>query len=207
MKKHSIIICLIIVILAVCTSASTPTSSNYLFKTIHPNTSLYFDASLLSEVLIDIPQNAEVTVVGEPFYQGEILWQKVEYAPFSGYVLYNSIYKSIENEPYNVRIVKAVSKSMGQKISLYVAHDASSEKIEVNDGTKLNLIITEVNYGDFQKVEYQSNTYYVLKDNITTGLSYNQLIAVILASALVVLLIATSLIIIMIRKRKLSIKK
>ena len=200
MKKHSIIICLIIVILAVCTSASTPDSDNYLFKTIHPNTSVYAEASLQSEVLIAIPQNAEVSVIGEPFYQGEILWQEVEYLPFKGYILYNSIYASRENERYNVKIVKAVSKAMGQKIPLFITHDIASDKIEINDGTKIVLIITEVDYGDFEKVEYQGNTYYVFKDNITSGLGYNQLIAVIISATLVVLVVATTLIIIMIRK-------
>ncbi len=207
MKKHSIIVCLIIVILAVCTSASTISSDNYVFKTIHPSTALYTTPSLSSEVLIDIPKNAELIVKGEPFYQGEILWQEVEYSPFSGYVLYNNIYQSKTNEIYSIKIVKAVSKAMGQKISLYAAHDISSEKIEVNDGKKLNMIVTEVNYGNFEKVEYQSNTYFVLKENITTGLSYNQLIAVIIAAAFAVFVIATAVIIFLIRKRKLTIKK
>lgn len=204
MRKFSIIICLIIAILSLCLSASTPPLDQSVIRTIHPKTNLYTTASLQNNVVIILPQNAFVTLIGEPFYQSELLWQEINYEQYNGFVLYNNLYVSLRNDTYSMRIVKATSKAMGQEIALYVTHDITSEHITVCDGTKLNLIVTDIDYGNFSKVEYLGNTYYVISTEITSGLSYNQTIAVIISSALCGAVLIAVFLTVIIKKSKLS---
>ncbi len=204
MRKFSIITCLIIVFLSLCLSASTPAENNTTFKTIYPSTNLYTTSSLQSEVLITIPQNVIVTVINEPFYQNEILWQEVDYEKYNGYVLYNNLYVSMQNDTYTIKIVKATSANMGKDILLYESHDTNSQSIAISDGTKLNLIVNDIDYGIFSKVEYEGKAYYVVTAEITNGLSYNQTLAVIIVSALCGVILIIALVIIIKRKNRLK---
>lgn len=204
MRKFPIIICLIIAILSLCLSASTPALDSPIIKTIHPNTNLYATSSLESNVVIAIPQNVTVTTIGEPFYQGEILWQEVQYIMYNGYVLSNNLYVSLHNDVYNLRIVKATTAVMGHNINLYTSHDSTSDNIAVCDGTKMNLVLDDIDYGAFSKVEYEGNIYYVLKSEVTEGLSFNQKIAVIIASVFCGLIIIALAITMIIKKRKIA---
>lgn len=202
MRKFPIIISLIIAILSLCLSAFTPPLDQSIIKTIHPNINLYQESSLESDVLIAIPQNASVTAVGTAFYQGELLWQEIEYIPYKGYVLYNNLYISLHDDVVSLKIVKATTLIMGKVINLYESHDVNAEKIEVCDGTKLFMVNDGIDYGEFSKVKYLGNTYFVIKNNITTGLSYNQIIAVYIASSLCAIIVISVGTMIIYKKRK-----
>lgn len=204
MRKLSIILCLIIVILSLLLSASTPTEYNFTIKTIYPASNLYADSSLQGQVLIVLPQNATIVAVGEPFYQNDIRWQQAEYEGYNGFILYNNLYVSLQNDTYTIKIVKALSPKMGQGILLYDSHDFASEHIAVCDGTKLNLIINDIDYGQFSKVEYNGKAYYVESAHITSGLSYNQTLSLIIVSAFAAVVLFIVLALVISKRKKLK---
>ncbi len=206
MKKNttiaitSAIITMIAVLCVLC--AAAPVNS-YVYKTVLPDTPLYAETSLESEILIKIPQNAVIEIVGEKIFTGETEWQKVTYTTFTGYVRNDAIYRSAANDNYTVKPVTAVSERMGEDIGLYDTHTADAVAVKtIHDGEKVRLISNGIDYGEFSLIEYDGDFYFIRSSDITDGLSYNQKLAVIIACCFVGALIFAGIVAIAIRKRK-----
>jgi hypothetical protein len=195
-----LIIILVILLVALTAISAVDISSTY--KVILPNTNLYEDADFNSDVLAVMPQNAIVTLDGDAFYEGEYYWQKVSYNSIIGYMLYGDLFESCDMENYTIEHGKARSLKIGEDINLYISNDTTSTIAYVlHDGEKLNIISNDIDYGNFELVEYEGENYFASKANVTTALSLNEEIALIIGlSALGIILVVV--IIYTIKKRK-----
>lgn len=173
---------------------------------------LYKEADFQSDIVLkEIKENEILELIGTEFKttDGET-WQKVKYNDaYEGYIPYSYIYFTTNNEGYTVQVVKAKSKSVGEKINAYKYYDDKSEiAYTFLDGEKINVIVEQsVNYGDYRKIivmnDGKSEFAFIKEENLTAGLSYNQLIAVIIASGFAVLLIMVGIIVaITVRKKR-----
>lgn len=182
-------------------SASTPI---YDYKVILPDTKLYLNADLSSEVIANLPQNAIVTMQGDSFAVGEFVWQKITYNTIEGYVLSHDLYESREIESYSIKRGKARSAKIGEDIMLYVSNDINSAVASViHDGENIDIVITKIDYGDFVLIEYKSAKYFALKDNVSTALSLNETLALIIGGVALVIAIIIITIAISVKNRKL----
>ena len=204
-KNYTIAItCTIIIVIAVfCTLCAAAPVNSYVYKTVLPDTPLYAETSSESEILIKIPQNAEVEIVGEKILTSETEWQNVKYTTFTGYVRSDAVYRSVANDNYNVKPMTVVSEKMGVDVGLYDTHTADAVAVKtVHDGEKVRLISNGVDYGEFSLIEYDGDFYFIRSSDITDGLSYNQKLAVIIACCFVGVLILAGIITLAVRKRK-----
>lgn len=166
-------------------SAATPI---YYYR-ILLDSPLYADPDFESEKILNgIKRNEPVEVIGEPISGGnEKEWVKIRYnEEYEGYIPYSYLYKSAGNEDYDLQVVKATGKSTSEEIYLYSYYDETSDVIaKLVDGEKLDLIIDGKTYGEFSKVVYEGKTCFVKTEKITTGLTYNQRLALIISAALI----------------------
>lgn len=206
MKKNTTIaitFAIITVIAVFCTLCAAAPVNSYVYKTVLPDTPLYAETSSESEILIKIPQNAVVEIVGEKILTGETEWQKVKYTAFTGYVRNDAVYRSVANDNYMVTPVTVVSEKMGEDIGLYDTHTSDAVAVKtVHDGEKVRLISNGIDYGDYVLIEYEGDFYFIHSSDITDGLSYNQKLAVIIAGCFVGALILVGIITIAVRKNK-----
>ncbi len=206
MKKNTTIaitFAIITVIAVFCTLCAAAPVNSYVYKTVLPDTPLYAETSSESEILIKIPQNAVVEIVGEKILTGETEWQKVKYTAFTGYVRNDAVYRSVANDNYMVTPVTVVSEKMGEDIGLYDTHTSDAVAVKtVHDGEKVRLISNGIDYGDYALIEYEGDFYFIRSSDITDGLSYNQKLAVIIAGCFVGALILVGIITIAVRKNK-----
>ncbi|MCI5791589.1 MAG: hypothetical protein MR239_06880 [Clostridiales bacterium] len=206
MKKNTTIaitFAIITVITVFCTLCAAAPVNSYVYKTVLPDTPLYAETSSESEILIKIPQNAVVEIVGEKILTGETEWQKVKYTAFTGYVRNDAVYRSVANDNYMVTPVTVVSEKMGEDIGLYDTHTSDAVAVKtVHDGEKVRLISNGIDYGDYALIEYEGDFYFIRSSDITDGLSYNQKLAVIIAGCFVGALILVGIITIAVRKNK-----
>lgn len=206
MKKNTTIAITFAIITAItvfCTLCAAAPVNSYVYKTVLPDTPLYAETSSESEILIKIPQNAVVEIVGEKILTGETEWQKVKYTAFTGYVRNDAVYRSVANDNYMVTPVTVVSEKMGEDIGLYDTHTSDAVAVKtVHDGEKVRLISNGIDYGDYALIEYEGDFYFIRSSDITDGLSYNQKLAVIIAGCFVGALILVGIITIAVRKNK-----
>lgn len=187
---------------ALLLGAATPVSSiNY--KTVLPDTPLYAEADVSSEILIKIPQNVVVNPIeGEVFVDGKV-WYKVDYTSFTGYIMEESLYPSFSNDDFIVKSVTVIGDGMGKDVEIFDTHvDGAVAVGSVHDGEKVGLICNGIDYGEFSYVEYGGEYYFIRTANITDGLSYNQRIAVIIACGFLVAIVVGVVIVAVVRRRR-----
>ena len=176
MKGYRALVILIIVIVASMLLCAADFSDDFEYKVILPDTPIYTSADVSSPIIGYIPQKAIVTPIGDPETISGVTWQKISYTSLTGYVQSTALYKSYTNDDYTVTIAKVKSNSMGQDVALYSTH---SETVGVDkyvhDGEKISVIDDGIDYGAFVLIEYDGERYFIYSDNVTTGLSYNQL--------------------------------
>jgi hypothetical protein len=200
-RYNRIFILLVVILAAILLSGASPISH---YKVILPNTNLYKSADINSEVVQTIPQNASVQLIDESFLVGEFSWQKISYNTIEGYVLSHDLYESKDAESYTIKKGKARSVTMGADVNLYISNDKNSEiALVIHDGENINIISTKVDYDEFVLVEYNGSNYFALNANVTTSLSLNETLAVIIACSAAALTIAIIIIFVTIKNKKL----
>lgn len=158
--------------------------AGYTHKVMLPDTGLYENYDFSSRILAVMPQNAVVTIRGESFTDSGYEWQKITYNNITGYVLASDLFQSKTIQDYSVTKAKARSSKMGLDIPLYGSNDASAEAIlDIHDGAGINVMVSEVDYGEFYMVEYEGTEYFALKKNISFSLSYNESLALIIGGS------------------------
>lgn len=168
-------------ILFIATLSIAASSAEYYYKAILPDTKIYKESDINSEIIAMIPQNAIVEAISEKFEKDGRVWQEVSYNSIKGFTLFNDLYKSREEESFTIKHGKACSVKMGENIKVYKSNDMNSEIVYVlHDGEKLDIIDNGIDYGVFNLINYKGGRYFVLKANVTTSLSYNQRIALII---------------------------
>ncbi len=201
MKKAAVIVLIIIVFLFCMNAAST--------RALHPGTPIFEEASFSSAVLFHIPQNASVITLEEPFTKDNTVWQKVQYGSYAGYADASSLYE-LDDTVFSIKLsrIKATSTKMGEKITLYSANSADSAvTATIKDGTRLQLVESAVEYGDFYEVIYNQQRAFIHKNNATASLTYNEKTALIIGAATLAVLSAMiflSVFVIKARKKRLS---
>lgn len=175
------------------------------------NCPLYSEPDFSSNKVLDcIVANEEIAFADDNAYTDEngVKWQKIKYLNHEGYIPYSNIYFTNKTESYEIQVVKAKINKMGDKVPLYKYYsDAEEPVLAINDGEKINLIVEQHSYyGEFRKVVYEGEFYFIKTENITAGLSYNQLLTVIIVSVFFGIVIITAIIIIVIRAKKVTFK-
>lgn len=179
MKKSAAIVTVVItgiLLVLLCCSAGAPTTT----RALHPDTPIYADTDYSSAKVFSIPQNAEVTRLGDIVVKSAVSWQKVDYNGYIGYVNNACLYEHLGEMSYSFKTVKTRSKKMGEEINLYEANSTDSRVLySLKDGIRLNSKITEIDYGKFYEVQYEGEKCFVEISYTTTGLSYNEVTAII----------------------------
>lgn len=195
---------IIVVVLFIALTSVSANTAQYSNKIILPDTNLYINADINSEVVAVMPQNAVVTPDGDAFYVGEYSWQRIIYNTITGYVMSGDLYQSRDIENYTIEHGKARSAKMGEDINMYISNDINSTiACVIHDGEEFDIITTKIDYGDFELVEYNDNQYFALKANVTTSLSYNETIALIIGCSAAGVLIVLIITIILLKHKKL----
>lgn len=203
MKKGALAVLLAVIVFTSALMCAAAPVNSYAYKAILPDTPLYASADLAAEILIRLPQNAVVEPAGDPFVSGDTEWVRVKYTSFDGFVVNASLYKSLKNDNFEVIIAKAAAKEMGEEIPLFDTHSSDAAAVRtVHDGEQLRIVTDGVDYGEFVCVEYDGGYYFAYSFNVTTGLSYNQLLAVIISACFVGALIIAAVIVVVLRKRR-----
>jgi len=191
-----------VILTAFVSVAATPVNT-YSYKVVLPDTPLYLNADMESEVIMQLPQNSVVEIIDKEVIVDGKIWSKVKYTIYEGYVVSDALYKSIANDNYNAKPITFISKEMGKDIELYETHGEGAPVVcTVHDGEKARLINTGIDYGEFAYVEYDGNYYFAHDYNITEGLGYNQLLAVIISCSFVGVLIIAAIVTVIVRKKK-----
>ena len=199
-----LVLCAVAVFCCVLTSAFAPVTAAKLIL----DTPLYSDASFDSELVSEkIQQNETVTLIGDSIYDvNGNRWQKISIFDKEGYVLYNYIYFTKETIDYDVTISKVTATEMGERINVYRSYDENSEIIgTLTDGQKVDVLVDysiSFDYGEFTRIIYEDEVGFVKTVNITTGITYDQKLAIILLSSILGALIVTAIVILVIRKGK-----
>ena len=205
-RRHAIIILSIIMLVVFCFFSCGFSLENNVAKLII-DTPLYANCNLDSEFVLEkICANEAIELSGDEFdAEDGLVWQKVIYNKnFTGYILSSYIYYTTDTSTSEIIIKKAYSRKMGEKITVYASHDENSEIIgSYEDGESVNTLIEQsVDYGEFTKILYNDEYAFVKTDNLTKGLSYNQKLAVIIASGVVGALIVIGIFSFLIYKKK-----
>ncbi len=201
MKKAVIIVLIIFIFLFSMNAASV--------RALHPETPIFEEASFSSAVLFHIPQNAYVIELNDAFTQDNTSWQQVQYGSYVGFVDASALYQ-IDDEVFSVSFsrIKATSRKMGEEIKLYAANSVDSSVVDkVKDGTRLQLVESAVDYGDFLEIVYNGQRAFIPKEHATASLTYNEKTALIIGAATLAVLtamICLTLFIIRTRKKRLS---
>ena len=202
--KGKVLLVILTIVLASIILCAAGFDDSFEFKAVLPDTPIYANTDISSDIVGYIPQNAKVNIQGDPITIGNVTWQRIKYTSLEGYVVSTALYKSYTNDDYNVMIAKVKSSGMGKDVPLYLTHSETvGADRYVHDGEKISVIDDNIDYGDFSLVEYDGEKYFILTANVTTGLSYNQVIAVIIIACVAGVVIIVSIIIMIIRRRKL----
>jgi len=146
-----------------------------------------------------------VILVEDDIAIDNVVWAKVQYGSYVGYVVQADLYEEKNPLSFSISTIKATSRIMGEEIKLYSANSTSSAVIaKVKDGTKLNLVTSEIDYGDFYEISYNNQRVFIEKKYATTGLTYNQKTALIIGAVTLVSIVLMFFIINYIYKSKKS---
>lgn len=146
-----------------------------------------FDGDVSLEKLL---RNETVEIIGEKINVNGTDWYQIRYTTYEGYVPAGYVFFTVGTDDYKVVVEKISASSMSEIINVYSYYDETSDVVgTLVDGEKVNVVLDQEDYGEFSKVVYNNGYYFVKKVNITTGLTYNQQIALIIVSVMIGLLV------------------
>ena len=203
MKKVAVVILIVLTCACALFAGASAPANNTSAWILLPETPIYASPSLDAEVLHVCAQNESVVVTGETTVDGKG-WKSVLYLnAIEGYVTEDALYYTSRSSLENIKVVKISPLKMGAKVGLYkiVTEDPV---LELSDGENVYLLESAADYGDFSIVEYNGEQYFVRSSEITDSLTYNQKVAIIIASALVGIVISFFAIVILYKKKKMN---
>lgn len=170
-------------------------------RAIHDNVPIFEEPDFDSAILFTIPRNASVLLVEEEFVLDNIRWQKIKYGSFEGYADASSLYVSFQEPSFTVKHIKATSLKMGQEIKIYDINSENGNVIAtVKDGTKLQRIVSDIDYGDFYEISFNNQRAFVQKKHATHSLTLNQKTALIVGAVTLAVIAAVFALIMFIRR-------
>lgn len=207
MKKKIVVILAAMILAVVCVlaGASAPVAPEKSAWILLPETAIYSQPTFEAEVLYTCNQNESVTLNGDTVTDGEgVVWQKVVYNnSVEGYLPYNLLYFTTGSTTEEVRMVKITPEKMGVTVPLYKVL-TEEPALYLSDGTDVTLLETSADYGEYSLVEYEGQNYFVKTVNITDTLTYNQKVAVIIASVVIGLIVCIVFILVIYKKKALN---
>lgn len=172
------------------------------YRAILNDTPIYAEKSLSSEIIFEVPGDAEVTFEGEKEFEGGTWWIKARFGDVEGFMIFGDLYPSRRNRRETVK-ARASTDAMGKSVPLYPAPSADAEPTgRANDGETLLVTDDGVDYGGFSLAEYKGETYFVKDKNISYGLSFNQRLALIIFGVFSGAVISATIIVVVVRRRK-----
>lgn len=164
---------------------------------LHNGVPVYADETL-ADVALELKQNQEVVVLETKEIDGKTYF-KVTVNDITGYVNGNYIYTTGGAKEYVVKSMQIKADKVGNDVKVYATPSRDGKVIkEVSDGLSVDVIDTDT---DFYLVVFDDSTGYVYKDNVTSGLSLNQTIALIVGVVTVATIIVI-LVLLYYRKNK-----
>ncbi len=197
MKKIGIIaiLCTIALVAILGTSFSVVPSHYALVPT-----KLYKEADFSSEILADIPKNQ---LLGNVTQVSPSWWQVTVYGK-TGYVDNAAIYATTTVWENSYTSMRVDAGGFSQEIAVYYYPTADSPVYTMlRDNTKLEVATSGVDYGEYSEVILDGNKYYILDNDLTTGLTYSQIVGIILGVISGILVLALIFLLIYGFRRKL----
>ena len=185
MKRVGILGILTLIIMVISVSAvsgiafATSTDSYIL----HKDTPLYADQTL-STIACKLPQNQKVAVLEEITISGEEYF-KINVGDQTGYVSALYVYRTTSKDSEQIYRAKALSNKIGGSIDVYSEPREGAGVIRSYvDGSVLTVASSEVE--GYHVIIMEDGVGYVKDENITTSISYNERIAIVIAIICVV---------------------
>lgn len=164
---------------------------------LHNGVPVFADETL-TDVVSELTQNQEVTVFESKDIDGKTYF-KVSVNGITGYVNSDYLYATGSAKEYAVKSMQIKADKVGNDVKVYAAPSLDGKVIkEVSDGLEVDVIDTG---SDFYLVVFDGESGYVYKDNVTSGLSLNQTIALIVGVVTVATIIVI-LVLLYYRKNK-----
>ena len=193
MKKIGLlgIIVLIVMIISTATVTVTAFATGSEFFVLHDGVNLYADETLTS-VAKELVQNDAVEVLEELNAGGSEVY-KVNVDGEVGYVYAKYVYATTHKANYQLYTAKAYGNKIGDSINVYATPSSQSEIVRSYlDGTRLTVSTSEVE--GYSIVVMEDGIGYVKSENLTTSISYNERIALVIALICLVTIILILLI-------------
>ncbi|MCR4660636.1 MAG: hypothetical protein K5765_01385 [Clostridia bacterium] len=148
---------------------------------------------------IDTVENSD-----SPYYGNKYVFEKVKYYNYEGFILRSLIYYSANTTTNKISIQRALSHKLGEKIPVYQYYEANSNIIGyLVDGERVNVYTNNsAQYGNMSKIIFGDDIGYVQTNNLTTGLSLNQRVALIISGSTLGVIIVIIVILVIYRKKK-----
>ena len=200
---NTVVILMIVVACVLCVLFG---AANFASKTkILVETPLYASPNFNGEISLEkLLQNESVEIIGEEIRDAAGNgWYRIRYNSYAGYVPSGYVFFTPGNDDYNVIVSKVTATQMSEEICIYAYYDESSEVVgKLSDGEKVDIVLDQYDYGAFSKIVYNNGYYFIKTKNVTTGLTYNQKIALIIVAILIVILIVGCVMAVMLYKKK-----
>ena len=173
------------------------------------NTTLYMYPSVCNEAKIKTIQidtdNTKMKVLSTTEkFDNDYLWYEVEYEGNRYFIIQNDIVLDEQKvETISTMIVK--SKKIGESVKMFSTCDNTSDVlITIKDGETVEVL---ANCGDFCKVKYKEKIGYIEANNlIKSGLTNNQIVAIVISVVTLVVALIIFVCTIIIRHNKNKIK-
>ncbi|MBO7156034.1 MAG: hypothetical protein J6V83_01375 [Clostridia bacterium] len=186
MKKYLVVVIIITMLLSLNVVSMTAQAEGLTSYVLHDSVKVYSDLSLTA-VVATLDAHTEIEVLDAQKVEDEHYY-KIAYGDILGYVKSIYVYFSGGETTYDIFVAKAYGKGIGDSIKVYLSDDVKSVVIdEIIDGTTIN--VAECESDEFYIVIYEDGIGYVTQDSITTGLSYNQRVALAIGIICVVTVI------------------
>lgn len=155
---------------------------------------IYLADDTQSEIIGTLKQNEVVKIITE--YDS---WCLIEQDNIQGYVQRKVLYVYLQTSSITIKRMRVTATSVGRDVSLYsMPSSDADEMLSINDGTVLD-VFDETN--EFTRVLYRDQVYYINSKNITSGITYYQRLALLIALICVVAVVIV-IILIFLAKRQ-----
>lgn len=165
---------------------------------------LYKNPDFSAEIVMEIPQNAEVITTGSVDNGGFV---QTTYGNVTGYVQARNLYRTSDAIGSETITVRVTSEKLGALVEIKEFPMESKTIAALKDGTKVEKVIGGVEYGDYSEIIYEGKRAFVPTAYITDGVTYYQTVVIILCVAAFVLLVCAVAIIVYGKKHKIFEKR
>ncbi len=171
-----LIVAIVLILILACTSICVSFCSTTFYYALVP-TALYKEADFSSEILANVPKNQVLTDVEKV----DDNWWRVTVYGKTGYMDNSAIYETTTNwqGKYTTMRVNAGGFSQAVNVYYYPTTD-SAVYTTLKDNVKLEVAVGGVDYGEYTEIKLDNNKYYIMSEDLTTGLTYSQIVAIIL---------------------------